>query len=258
MFKPNKDRTYLITYIDILGFEAFLENHSLSEVYGKMYSLLKALKNTKVQAVVEVKYDKNVSKVFQDYLTNIPYFLFSDSVLIYKEIGEDHQPNLSPEDTVFGEMIMSLEEIFKSAFKQRIFIRGGLAYGKAIIQPDSQGINNILVGKPIINAYKTEEAQNWMGCAFHESCRDLIENSIYTKDFLVSYPIPLKNECPILNYALGWVDSSIKDLKSMFENWETFKPHHEVIKSNTMEFFEDSKDRSPRWLGFGIDFHMNL
>ena len=175
MSEENLIRPYLIAIVDILGFEAFITSLPLIKVYNKMKDLLKSLK----KAIVEGKIEVVGYQTEKRNLTDLPYLVYSDSVLIYREINKSNHPDLSPEDDALGEMLLGLEEIFKMAFKQNLWLRAGIAYGDAINQIGPKGRNNILIGQPIIDAYKTERVQNWMGCAFHQSCFDIIENSIY-------------------------------------------------------------------------------
>lgn len=252
MSNQNLISPYLITLVDILGFEALIRKKPLSKVYEKMLDLLKSLEKAQVIGTIEVV----GYRTEQRNLTDLPYLVYSDSVLIYREISKSNDNESSPENDAFSEMLLGLEEIFKVAFKLRVWLRAGMAYGNAIIQCDPNGINNILIGQPIIDAYQTERAQNWMGCAFHRSCEKIIENSKIKDEILVLYPIPLKkdNKVPILKYALGWVDAKISQLNSNFDRWKTNNTAQENIKKNTQEFFHWCIDRPARVLGFRIEF----
>ncbi len=66
---------------------------------------------------------------------------------------------------------------------------------------------NIEVGMPIIDAYKREKAQDWIGCWIADDCLDRISNrkSYFDQKEIVRYEIPLK--CGIVQKwcALNWL-----------------------------------------------------
>jgi len=80
-------------------------------------------------------------------------------------------------------------------------------------------LRNIYFGKPIIDAYELEEAQQWMGGALHPSVFTRIELIKLEKRDLIGfdapiyhYPVPIKEEYKMKNresveFALNWVQS---------------------------------------------------
>jgi hypothetical protein len=83
-------------------------------------------------------------------------------------------------------------------------LRAGLAFGDCVIDP----ANELYVGQPIIDAYHTEQSQEWVGGAFHPSCwrrpglRDALCRGY--EGSAVQYAVPVKAGAEPLEYALNW------------------------------------------------------
>jgi hypothetical protein len=83
-------------------------------------------------------------------------------------------------------------------------LRAGFALGDCVIDP----ANELYVGQPIVDAYRTEQAQDWVGGAFHASCwrwpglRDALGRAS-----AIRYAVPVKAGSAgvgPLEYALNW------------------------------------------------------
>jgi len=92
------------------------------------------------------------------------------------------------------------------ATQARIPLRGGIAFGETIININGQ--NNEIIGQAIVNAYLVEEAQQWIGVAFHSSCLPFLEKcGIFIKKGDIPYD--KKRLCKIedgyaTDYSVEW------------------------------------------------------
>ena len=118
--------------------------------------------------------------------------VFSDTILMWALVGETME--LLP--GILGRLVARAMDSMP--------LRAGLAFGDCVIDP----ANELYVGQPIIDAYHTEQAQEWVGGAFHPSCwrrpglRDVLCRG-YERS-AVKYAVPVKAGAEPLDYALNW------------------------------------------------------
>ncbi len=243
-------RKYFIAFLDILGFTELTQESTLDELYETIQNLFLAARASKVEGNVRINTQNNPIT-----LSDIPYIAISDSIIIYQEVipYPDTDDEFELKERAFGEFILGLEDLFKEAFKRKIFLRGGISYGEAIISFDTENKENIIIGTPYLESVKIEEIQSWMGLAFHPSMSEYLEITRY-RPCLVEYIIPVKTEEGIIpNITVGWVDSSNANDIEIFKVWITSNKRKEEIKQNTFEFFNTCKERSSRILSICID-----
>lgn len=149
----------------------------------------------------------------------VEYTIFSDTILMWTQpIGDGS--NMSP----------FLRQLFTSSINKLIGmsifrdmpIRAGVAYGRTAIMPSRR----IFVGMPIINAYKTEQSQDWIGVALHSSCnRDPLLHYLQTTTShgdrqtffggIVEYKVPPNSNPRItgLHWSLDWPNAVPKEVE---------------------------------------------
>lgn len=99
----------------------------------------------------------------------------------------------------------TIKNLIAYALLQDLPLRGGIAFGESLIDP----ARHIYIGQPIIEAYRTEQRQEWMGVALHPSCLDAPNPDWYDPNddsVLVEYPVPTKAEVrgPALQWSIDW------------------------------------------------------
>jgi hypothetical protein len=69
-------------------------------------------------------------------------------------------------------------------------LRGALAYGECVLDRDTR----TFIGQPIIDAYKTEEIQQWIGASLHRSVHNhpSMGERILRLEDIVAYDVPPK------------------------------------------------------------------
>ena len=251
-FQCIAKRNYFIAFLDILGFTQFTQNSTLDEVYNEIQNMFAAARASRVEGNVRIGNSNNPIT-----LSNLMYLTISDSIIVFQEVIQlvDIEEEFKWKEESFGEFILGLEELYKEAFKRKIFLRGGISYGEAIISLDSENKENIILGNTYIEAVKMEKVQSWMGFAFHPSMGEYLNKTSY-KSILVEYDIPVKKEyvnLGIPNFTIGWVDSSNAQDRDIFKGWVTENDRQNEIKINTLKFFEDCIKRESRALNIGVD-----
>jgi len=123
-------------------------------------------------------------------------------------------------------------------------LRAGIAFGECIIDPAKE----IYIGQPMIDAYHTERAQEWVGGAFHPSCWQspgLLEALCKGHDrSAVKYPVPTKTPGSVervqLEYALNWPPLADQDFSSdVLMALEEQAPQGAKVKwQNARRFYE--------------------
>ena len=221
-------------------------------MYEKIQDMFVAARNSKVIGTWRVG-----TVTDRIVLADTPFLAISDSIIVYQEVVPhiDTTNELEWKESAFEKFIFALEEILKEAFKRRIFLRGGISYGEAIIRLDPQIREHIILGNPYLEAVEIEKTQSWMGIAFHPSLKEYLERTRH-RSWLVEYQIPKKKDYRDLelpNITIGWVDSSLEPYRAIFDEWVTETKHHNEIKKNTLKFFNDCLERPPRIMGLEVD-----
>jgi hypothetical protein len=174
---------YLIAMGDVLGFTNLVAATRLDEIYERYMALRAQLEPSPLFRMKPGTYEREI------VLNRV---VFSDTILWWAPEGETVE--LLPH--VIGQIMAGAVGSMP--------LRAGLAFGECVIDP----ANEIYIGQPIIDAYRTEQAQEWMGGAFHPSCwtlpglRDTLCRG-YERS-AVEYPVPVKTGVPPLTYALNW------------------------------------------------------
>jgi hypothetical protein len=113
-------------------------------------------------------------------------------------------------------------------------LRGGVAYGECILDRRRR----VFIGKPMVNAYQTEQAQDWIGAAFHDSCLSHLRlgQVISTHDDVVHYSVPTKVGKPALEWAIRW-GQRIADPEQAIAGLSQGAPSSVQVKyANTLAF----------------------
>jgi hypothetical protein len=87
------------------------------------------------------------------------------------------------------------------AFDEGFLIRGAIVRGEAHVEHD------MVVGRAIVEAYRMEQAQEWMGCWLDDACIDQASRSTVDElkdSFIVRYSVPLKSGPFRKRWALNW------------------------------------------------------
>jgi hypothetical protein len=206
--------------------------------------------------------------------------VFSDSIIVWsRDWSRVDEPYPGAGVVNFFLFIggLVLRSLRKTRCGLRFPIRAGIAYGAAAILPDEQ----IYLGKPIVHAYRMEQAQEWIGAACHPSCLQAPDFDIVKSradgpyNYVTDYPVPIKEgrESDILDpdhpdlrpLAVAWPgmiwtlpkdpeDYYMKNIQDVLQTEKSRDdPAPSVVKKweNTLNFgmrfreFRDPEDKEP-------------
>ena len=188
-----------VAFVDILGFSHLVSIEPLPVIAQKISRLIKHANSITI-------YRGGGGKPFGRYITQ--HMHFSDSILFWSAPVVTEK-DAFVEGTGFSMFIGIL--IACAATLEKIPLRAGVAFGQ--IYADIR--NRIIVGQPVVDAYRLEQAQEWIGGAFHAS---VDPKSILGNGQAVRYPVPLKAETQERTVlALDWVCSQIGQVKTRAE-----------------------------------------
>lgn len=185
---------YVIAVCDILGFSPLVESGQLGDVVEHAlgwfrkslhHSLHKNAFPENTPATRELERHPHVGVAW-----------FSDTVLLYTK--QDTDDSVRELLTAVGWLL------FETMIHGNTRIRAGISYGEAFIDPE----NSIYVGKPIVEAYRLEQSQQWSGGALTESAVQRVPQMARTGRFadwwLIPYDVPLKGQPPLRTLAVNW------------------------------------------------------
>ena len=153
----NEKSTYILAYLDVLGFTKLVEEKGLEEVY-EMYENLIEKVNYAAERYrpggfsVPVPIAKTEMRYAFAMGFKLEYSYASDTILVWCEFNRF---NIVP----FLECITTL---FCSALEVDMPLRGAITFGDAILSKTK----SIYIGKPIIEGALCEKKQAWIGVSF--------------------------------------------------------------------------------------------
>ena len=195
-----------VAFLDILGFERLVYNNDFQIMVSVMENLKSALDHAN-----QIPIPVGVSWRTNDKL--IGSSMFSDSILLYTDDDEPYS---------FCRLIHVTKFLIYNTFSSGIALRGAIANGEMLAKED------MYMGKPLIEAYKLEEEQEWCGAYVKDETIDFVRSYdsnhiefLIENAFLVNYNIPFKNSSEgkvkmtsRYNLCVNWANF---DSDSMFE-----------------------------------------
>ena len=190
-----------VAFFDILGFGSWVESEGSKKVFTYVRGFLNLMVRSSLPGST-VHQDMSVDLQKSD----IGYINFSDSIVFYSRNDSYHC--LKAMLTVCGEF-MNVVICGPSRM-----LRGAIAHGEFYADPKA----NAYVGKALIDAYKLEEDQDWLGLSLHESVeviKDFPKALKEHKGFIVKSLVSLKNKPKKLPYCINWANK--KYLNASFD-----------------------------------------
>lgn len=213
---------YLVAMCDVLGFTNLVATETLEEIHRRYLALVSHLGPHPLFRIRTESHEREL------VLNRV---VFSDTILFWAPAGDtmDLLPHVLAR--IMGGSIATMP------------LRAGLAFGECIIDP----ANELYIGQPIIDAYHTEQAQEWVGGAFHPSCwgRPGLREALCRDGSAVEYAVPVKPRGSLggagLEYALNWPalagpDVSVDALTALEGR---AGPAAQVKWQNARRFYED-------------------
>lgn len=186
-----EESTRCVAVLDVLGFRELIRTGSVVHLAKKLDYLVAA-----VPRVVEKWSTIETSSTGEDIISSrtvqLEKLLFSDTILLWSTSASAFP--LAHHFEVCG-FLQGVSYVLYAALLQGVPLRAGVAYGSVVIQPE----RGIALGQPIIDAYLTECAQEWIGGAIHDSYPPAASG--YDQE----YKVPVKRRAQVyLSRALNW------------------------------------------------------
>ena len=244
----------LVAICDVLGFKDILEDARLEELRQTYESLID---NTKI--VVEELSITSLMEGFHGHkeLSEIHHAVFSDTILLWSSNIEEGDN----ESVLVAEKFLSAICYLIGIGLRRDFpLRCGIAFGE--FYSDKQ--RGIYLGKSIVDAYETEQRQEWVGAACHPSCLNierftLLESGGFHRGLgrhvdvgaLVRCEIPVKRPQrrrdgtypPRLEMSINWPSYNAPDVKAkLIEGYRKYRGQDERVINkwkNALEYYDD-------------------
>ncbi len=177
--------TAFVGLFDVLGFKALIASTPLTEVVERYRDLVR-LKRLATRIPVIGPRRSRIDRVRTT--------VFSDTILIW--CGDSA--------TQLDSFLVACAALVASAIDAGWPLRGGIAYGDAFLRVEER----IFVGRAIVDAYKMEQSQEWIGAAFHPTAlaHPTLGKTIKEHDCVTHYAVPTgrSKERVASDYAVHW------------------------------------------------------
>jgi hypothetical protein len=175
-----------VALCDVLGFTQLMQKYDI-QTLAKQYDDM--LREAKASCLMVKRYPSPKPWIAERYRAGA--VAFSDTILLWSDCD-------SKERDVSGSFFSYIAGVFSIALKMGFPLRIGIAYGECVINPEA----GLFLGKPVVNAHQTEQAQDWVGIGCHRSCFDSPGSKNLSMSYLdgwqcgplIEYPIPIKTE----------------------------------------------------------------
>ena len=148
---PTKKRNgrYLL-FLDILGFSELVETMGAKEIYQIINKALVAFKR------------------WEDLNQQFSTIYFSDTFLFY-QLSKGYKSERFLDIYAIGGRLLS------ALLAQGIPARGAISFGEFEVKDDQSGRHKLYFGRALIDTYKAEQRENWIGITILESAWSLYE-----------------------------------------------------------------------------------
>ena len=187
-------KKYFLAVCDILGFSALVENNPLGAVVDHSIAWFRKSLH---HSIHKNGFPEQVPETAElDRHKHIGVAWFSDTILFHTKKDDDE---------AVRELLMAVGWlVFETIVQGKTRVRAGVAYGDAFIDPN----NSIFVGKPIVEAYRLEQAQQWSGAALSPSACDRVPEQArsgeYADWWVTPYDVPMKGHTTNRTLAVNW------------------------------------------------------
>jgi hypothetical protein len=212
-----------VAVLDILGFKRRLETLGLTKVFADYEHLRRvSLLAARIANIGTVS--GRVRKV----TVNVPHVFLSDAVIAWCDDG----PYI--DDFLTGCCAIAAE-----ALKLRIPLRGGIAFGKTIIDLGSL----TFLGQPFVDAYLTEESQEWVGVAIHPTAL----NGLAGREDVKRRDVPTKRSACQPAWGLpGWTRRMLPRSLLRTPLTHALAWHHYLLGDEALEILGDLRRAAPK------------
>jgi hypothetical protein len=216
-----------ISFLDILGFGAFVETNQISTVIERIRHVLSEV----VPIVRGMGRFPNDPRQYHATVTvqKLAIFSFSDTFVLY---SEDDSPDS------FFQIVAGTKLFCSHLMGCGLPVRGAITWGEAECIPGTSH----LVGRAVVRAARLEKIQEWFGVLIDpEIMNDQRKGLLSTpllKPIIVEYNVPIKkgsvlqNPCPVINWRFRLVVQN--GTASLFP--ATSDPSQEEKRENTLAF----------------------
>jgi hypothetical protein len=178
---PAEPAEYIVGFMDVLGFEALLNELGLDEMYRRYNELLK----TALWPQSEARpWSGEIALVQGEPMLGLMHLpvqtaYFSDSLLLWVHYHPRHVPFF----------LDRCAKVFCQALALGIPIRGTISIGSAVLDKG----RGIYLGTPLIEAVRLENKLNWIGVALGASWQCETRRAPVPPDRVFVYEPPLKD-----------------------------------------------------------------
>lgn len=166
-----------VAFIDILGFKDKVMRNSHENIFKELSNI----------STAKMKLEETVNEINSGHFENSDIYIvtFSDSIVLFSK--DSTFPS-------FEFFLIATRFMFGNTIKNKIAIKGGIAYGEISVNKTEQ----VYFGQPIIDAYSIEEDVNYMGVVCHNSIDYYInENIDYAKKSALIKRLLMETETPL-------------------------------------------------------------
>jgi hypothetical protein len=219
-------KAYFVAMCDVLGFSQLVAETSLEEVHQKYRALLDEAGPASIY---------RTSPETSERTNLVEHIVFSDTILFW-----------APADGRI-EILPGLLSILMKQVIGSMPLRAGIAFGDCVI--DSQ--RHVYLGQPIIDAFRTEQAQEWVGGAYHPSCLQApgFREFLGGGALVIEYQVPVKlcgprtYNGPTLKHAVNWPLFCGPDVLEIIADQEGRSPKESRAKwQHTRAFYQACKN----------------
>lgn len=167
-----------VAVLDILGYSALAARQPIHEVVTTLVEVAQLA----ARATEPVAGDSETQRrMFETHTLGVDFFLFSDTIVVSAtgELGYDEKAVMigdMPAPTSEAERVVRLATVLSDCIlfglKNGIALRGAIASGECFISQNPV----ILAGKPVVEAFELEKAQQWAGACLADSADQLVND----------------------------------------------------------------------------------
>lgn len=211
----------VLVFLDVLGFRQIVQERPLDQLNEEYRELLKLKRHAGVVPVLSIQ---GVDR------WRSPSAVFSDTIVFWADATPEGADSL----------LTTCSVLIAEALQRGWPLRGAIAAGECVLDREER----VFVGRPIVDAYLLEGAQEWVGASLHPSClqHSRVGELMAANDNVRKYDVPMKGAYSHrIDHAVEW-GSRILDWQEKLTALKNKAPASEACKyDNSLQFVKATR-----------------
>lgn len=191
--KEVSEKEGIVVYLDILGYQSFLENNESASATREVLRVLNGIGKIAETSFLKEYFDNDPEFYNKKISPYLRWLVFSDTILLTASIPKDAKA--AKKATLWLAVLEHTAEVSRRLFDFGLPVRGAITYGKFMVD------RACFAGRPIVEAHQVSSKIDLAACVFSDASKQELERVDSEVDFngqlsqrvAIPYLVPFKD-----------------------------------------------------------------